>query len=169
MRLDVLARQQAGEAVVELVEDRKRGGRRGREGGHPGVELAGDVEEEGDLEVCCGGLSALFAVRWVRVWRDDLRVPDSQMMLMASSRSLHSSAMDVYPTKLSSPPGPGEEARPDFLRKRRLTCSMRSETKLRSWSSFAEPGRRAWVRGCGRPAMIVDVVDVVVGAGDGSD
>lgn len=49
MRLDVLARQQAGKAVVELVEDGKGGGRGGREPGYPGVELAGDVEEEGDL------------------------------------------------------------------------------------------------------------------------
>ena len=69
------------------------------------------------------------------------------MMLITSSRSLHSSVMDAYPTKLPSSPGPGEEARPDFLRKRRVTCSMRVETKLRSWSSFAEPGRRAWARG----------------------
>jgi hypothetical protein len=47
-------------------------------------------------------------------------------------------------------------------------CSSRASTKRRAASSFAEPARRGWERGCGR-LDVVELREVLLGVGDGRE
>lgn len=74
-----------------------------------------------------------------------LRVPESHNMSSRASTSLQSSPTVLYPT--SSP----SLAATDFLTKRLCMCISWLSTYARIVCSLADPERKGWDLGCGRP------------------
>lgn len=89
-----------------------------------------------------------------------LRVPDSHIMSSSASTSLQSSPMFLYPT-MSSP----GLATTDFLTKRLCMCISWLSTYARIVCSLADPERKGWDLGCGRPDA--GRVEDPLGAGEG--